>query len=415
MCSPTRSPVPNNANPVIVDFPYSAGSSTLDYNERASFFAPSTHALMVPANQAGTVYGLGYRRASNTVYAAAFMKKHSGFGPSGTGAIYAVDPSSGATTLFADLNAIFGAGTAGADAHAGNGGDFRRDNDNVAWDAVGKTSLGGLDVSADGSKVYVVNLANRELYELPTSGPLTPATVRHSAVPLNAPGATGGGADLRPFAVQWHAGLLYVGIVNSAQSTQSASDLRAYVYSVNPSTLAFSAAPVFQFSLAYPRGDIQLSQAGGGAAWRPWTPTFATTSPSPAALGIYPQPMLTGLSFDVEGNLVVGLRDRAGDQFGTSPWTSPAAPRSTRDCPRATPSSRRSTRRAISPADGRSRPTGRRAPSGPPGAPATTRAPAPASTSSPIATRASTTRHRVAPSSSCPASPMSCPTPSVLA
>ena len=30
----------------------------------------------------------------------------------------------------------------------------------------------------------------------------------------------------------------------------------------------------------------------------------------------YPQPWLTGLSFDTAGNIVLGIRDRAGDQFG---------------------------------------------------------------------------------------------------
>ncbi len=306
---------PFNANPVVVDFPYSAGSNSP--TDAASYFSPSTHALMVPANQAGSVYGLGYRQSTNTLYAAAYMKKHAGFGPAGTGAIYAINATTGATTLFADLNAIFGPGTAGIDGHAGNGGDYIRDNDDVAWDAVGKTSLGGLDVSADGTRVYVVNLANREVYELPTSGPLTPATVRHVSIPLNAPGATGvGAADLRPFGLQWHRGQLYVGIVNSAESTALTSDLLGYVYRLNPATLTFSPAPVLQFALNYPRGLAYIPRTAS-AQWLPWSSTFATSTSGPGpAIGIYPQPMLSGLAFDVDGNLVVGMRDRSGDQFG---------------------------------------------------------------------------------------------------
>ncbi len=307
-----------NNNPVLVSFPYSAGSnSTTDAN---SYFAPNTHALMVPANQAGSVYGLGYRQATNTVYSAAFMKKHSGYGPGGPGAIYATNATTGATTLFADLNAIFGAGTAGIDGHAGNGGDYTRDNGNVAWDAVGKTGLGGLEVSPDGQHIFVVNLADRRVYDLPTSGPLTPATVRRVTIPLNAPGATGitPGADLRPFGLQWYRGQLYVGIVNSAEFTQNRADLRAYVYRLDPTAFTFGAAPVLQFALNYPRGQVFTLQPGGQGEWLPWAPSFITNSPSTqwGPLGIYPQPMLGSLSFDVDGNVVLGFRDRAGDQFG---------------------------------------------------------------------------------------------------
>ncbi|MFN7977834.1 MAG: SdrD B-like domain-containing protein [Vicinamibacterales bacterium] len=308
-----------NTMPVVVDFPYSAGAIG---NSPTTYDQPSTHGLMVPANQVGSVFGLAYRQATNTVYAGAFMKKHSGFGSGGTGAIYAINPTTGASSLFADLNAIFGAGTAGNDPH--DLLDFNRDNGNASWDAVGKISLGGLEISPDGATVYVVNLADRRIYALPTSGPLTNATVQRVSIPLNAPGATGtSGADLRPFALQWHQGQLYVGIVNSAESAgATSSDLKAYVYTLDPTTLTFSASPVFQFALNYPRGPVQTFNGTGPGAWSRWRPTFASQSPS--GVGTYPQPMLAGLAFDVSGNLFIGLRDRAGDQFGYFAQDNPA-------------------------------------------------------------------------------------------
>lgn len=308
-----------NTNPVVVDFPYSAGANggvAADYN------VPAGHALMVPANAVGSVYGLGYFQPTNTIYAGAYMKKHSGFGSGGTGAIYTINPSTGATALFADLNTIFGAGTAGADPH--DTADYDRDNGNATWDAVGKVSLGGLEVSPDGSRVFVVNLADRRVYSLPTSGPLNPGTVQRVQIPLNAPGATGtGGADLRPFALQWYRGQLYVGVVNSAESAgATTADLRAYVYVLDPSTLTFGAAPAFQFALNYPRGSVQIFNGVGPGNWNPWVPGFATQSP--AGVGTYPQPMLSALSFDAGGNLTIGLRDRAGDQFGFFALDNPA-------------------------------------------------------------------------------------------
>ena len=308
-----------NIEPVVVDFPYAAGANGA---VSANYFLPAGHPLMVQANAVGSVYGLGYYQGTNTVYAGAYMKKHSGFGAGGTGAIYTINPSTGATALFADLNTIFGAGTAGADPH--NTADYDRDNGNASWDAVGKVSLGGLEVSPDGSRVFVVNLADRSVYSLPTAGPLIPATVQRVQIPLNAPGATGtGGADLRPFALQWYRGQLYVGIVNSAQSAgATTADLRAYVYTLDPAALTFSALPVFQFVLNYPRGALQTFNGTGPGAWNRWVAGFATQSPS--GVGTYPQSMLTGLSFDLDGNLTIGLRDRAGDQFGYFALDNPA-------------------------------------------------------------------------------------------
>jgi hypothetical protein len=306
--------------PAIVSFPYNAGSnSPNDFN---SYFNPAAHTLTVPANQVGAVWGLAYNRTSQLLYASAFMKKHVSYGPSPdpTGNIYQVSPN-GAVTTFANLNAIFGANTAGPNAH--NTADYITDNFNTGWDAVGKTALGGADLSEDGSTLYVMNLFDRSLYALPTSGPLTPATVRRVSIPFNVPGATGAnGADLRPFAVQVYRGTIYVGIVNTAQSTQNRADLHGYVYAVDPATLAFGAAPVFQFDLNYPRGQASTNSS---ALWNPWTVGFAELTPPAGAL-IYPQPWLTGLAFDPSGNIVLGIRDRAGDQGAIGAIEDPARP-----------------------------------------------------------------------------------------
>lgn len=252
--------------PVLVDFPYSAGANTA---VDADYAQPSTHTLMSPAGGLGTVFGVGYNRATNRVYASAFMKRHAGFGPNGPGAIYAVNPAAapgGAPALFADLDAIFGAGTSGGDAHATNGGDYNRDGGNVTWNAVGKTSLGGLEVSPDGLYVFVVNLADRQVYRLPTTQPLTPATIVRRPVPVPASAVPASGADLRPFALQWFRGRLYVGMVNSAESTQLAANLRAYVYALDPATMTFAATPALEFSLGDPRGytRAELQRADGG-------------------------------------------------------------------------------------------------------------------------------------------------------
>src|SRR5205085_380642 len=145
------------------------------------------------------------------IYASAFMTKHTGFGAGGTGTIYVMGTSGVSAASYVDLNAIFGANTSGADPHAGNRGDFDLDNGNASWDAVGKVALGGLDVSADGQFLYTINLADRRLYVIPTSGVLNSSTIRRYDLPVPANVV---GTDLRPFAVTYDNGSVFVGAVN---------------------------------------------------------------------------------------------------------------------------------------------------------------------------------------------------------
>lgn len=310
---------PNSASPVVVDFPYSAGANSNAIND---YFQPTTHTLMVPNGSVGTVYGMAYSQQTNTVYASAYMKKHAGFGPNGTGAIYAINPTTGAATLFADLNAIAGTGP---DLHDLT--DFNHDNGNQTWDAVGKVGIGGLEISPNGAFVYAVNLFDRRVWEIPTAG----GAPRSVAIPVPATAVPSSGADLRPFALQYFRGRLYLGMVNSAESTQARANLRAYVYALDPVTLSFGGAPLLDVSLVYPRGLIQTFAAPPSAGeWLPWSPVFANnwggnTTTAPDVVGTYPQPMLSSLSFDVDGNVVLGFRDRAGDQFGYFAFDDPTS------------------------------------------------------------------------------------------
>jgi hypothetical protein len=327
----------NNDAPVLVSFPYSAGTTRETGGAPFNDFDQPAHGDLATAKQIGTTWGLAYARSTKLLFAAAFMKRHSGFGPAGTGAIYQINLATNAVSTYADLNAIFGANTAGADAHDKN--DYDRDNGNTAWEAVGKTSLGGMAVSDDDKKLYVMNLADRQLYELPLDNTPSTATVRRKPVPLNLPGCTSD-SDVRPFAVAVNGGKIFVGLVCSAESTVSQaqpngdlSKMQAYVYSVDATTLDFSSAPVFQAPLNYPRRCADSGQLGAGncfsASWRVWTPLYRNIGNGDGvgianlARGIYPQPWLTDLAFE-GGNLILGLRDRAGDQFGNATLDNPA-------------------------------------------------------------------------------------------
>ena len=155
------------------------------------------------------------------------------------GAIYAINP---ATNAVVDVFTVPGATT---NPHVIVDTQFITDNFNTAFDAVGKVSLGGIALSADEARLFAMNLENRTLYALNTT---TGAVEASTPVPLNPPGCAAAG-DVRPFAVDTHLGVGYIGLVCSAESTPATpANLRGYVYSFNQATLAISAAPVFELA-----------------------------------------------------------------------------------------------------------------------------------------------------------------------
>jgi uncharacterized repeat protein (TIGR01451 family) len=323
----TIGPQSGGTDPVLVSFPSSAGSGSFgSYTvppPPTAFDLPAYTSLANESN-IGTTWGLAYHRPSGTIFTSAFMKRHVGLGPGGTGAIYAIRGGSTNT-----LTTIPGTG---ADPHPANGApldDWLRDVN--SWDGVGKIGIGDIDISDDMNTLWAINLANRSLYRIPLNGnPPSAGSVTSFTVPRNQNDCPDPDVDIRPFAVAFNDGLVYVGVVCSAQSTPSTpANLRAYVYTFNPGPNSW--AQVFNIALNYPRGCT--NQAGLGtcttnfpAEWHPWVTTFTAQGifgPTGAAVS-YPQPWLTDIEFD-NGSLILGIRDRFGDQIGNGAYsTNPA-------------------------------------------------------------------------------------------
>lgn len=328
---------------VLIDFPYSAGSDRIvGGGPLTDFLAPGTHNMMITAPNIGTTYGLAYHRPAHTLYAAAFTKRHSGYGPGGTGAIYVVDTTQVDTSaLFVDLNALFPGDNPGGTDFRGGGWNYNTDGGDAGWDAVGKIGLGDLAINDAQTHLYVMALGNRTLYELPLdpAQPPTAANSRSVPVPLNPPGCPSPD-DVRPFALRFYQNSLWVGITCTAESTVDAANipgnrmlapgdplsgnpaqLFAYVYRVDPVTLTFDPAPAFQMPLNYTRTFID---PGFPAAWQPWSPIFVRFQTA-GNNAIYPQPWLVSIAFD-HGNLILGFRDRNGDQVGQLTQSNPTNP-----------------------------------------------------------------------------------------
>jgi uncharacterized repeat protein (TIGR01451 family) len=326
---------------------------------------PLMRAITVPVSAVGTLFGLAYDRVARRLYSSAYFKRYLPMGPGGTGAIYVSDPNTGAATLFADLNGIFGPNTAGPDAH-GPTGDVRSDYVVLAghpftntFDAVGKTSLGDIDLSEDGRTLFVMNLYDRRIYALPTDrGPLLdPASAAHVlsfTVPLGAlfvPRLESNcdANDARPFGLKYFRGQLYVGVVCSGQSRppsgdvfdvnssldrdgtfnvisdtfsdgdgngvfnwQHESGLAAFVLRANPATGMFEDPPVITQDLDF--RDVSAADRN----FHSWAAVPRGYN-NDGTRRSYAQPMLTDIEFD-SGNMVIGIRDRYGDQTALGTW-----------------------------------------------------------------------------------------------
>ena len=296
---------------VLINFPYWAGTVFTDPTP-ANYDIPGAHSIVLKANQIGPTFGIAYSRATRRIYSAAYFKRYVGFGPGADGIFNPSSPSDdpGAVYVINPLtNTVTNTFTVpNATTNSHDTSNYDTDNGDIGFNATGRTSLGGMALADDESRLFVMNLQNRTLYAL---NPTTGAVITSQAVPTTTVPTPGGTAancaagDVRPFAVKYYRQQLYVGMVCSAESTQNDTNLRGYIYQVNPTTLAFGASPIFQLALNYPRG---FADPGWSAAWRPWVATVA------AATGqSYAQPLLADIEFDND-NLILGIRDRVGDQ-----------------------------------------------------------------------------------------------------
>ncbi len=299
----------------------------------------------------GATWGLAYQRNTQSLYAAAFMKRHSGFGDGGPGQIYKIrtgSPTSASitsttVTQFVNLSALgINVGTdprtTTAPASSTPSANYlypdktEPNYDVAAFDLVGKMSVGDMDISDDDKTLWVVNLFDRNLYELPL-GPDGSAPTSYTMHTLTAPTCVSG--VFRPWAVKYYRGKVYVGGVCTGENTTpsttitspaNASTLQGYVYVHDPAGAQSNFTQVLTFPLNYPRGYATKSGTAAGdigyAAWRPWIDAWSDIGSGFINISytqtVYPQPILSDIEFDTNGEMIIGLMDRFGHQSGNA-------------------------------------------------------------------------------------------------
>lgn len=283
--------------------------------------------------QVGSTWGLAYDRSIKKLYAASYIKAGTSLGPGeSTGLIYSIsDPNNtNGISQFVDLNAIFGAGTAGANPHPSSTTNWTGYNDSTTNTFIGKVGLGAIALTNDFTKLYAMNLYDKMLYEIPTTGALNSLTIKRypmptANLPIPATGGTCPVSDVRPFAVSVHPdGSIYVGAVCSGESTSTGIDavtnpasynLTAYVWKFSAGSYINVLTEPLRFDRdgngIYTTYDDPNNTAGtNGLDWEPWS-NFAgiSTSGNP----YQNEPMLTDIAFDEKNDMIVGMRDRLGD------------------------------------------------------------------------------------------------------
>ena len=259
------------------------------------------HASSATVAQVGAVYGLAHgegnpdatlpaAREPRSFYGA-YLKSQTRFGPLGPGGIYL---RSGAT-----VSPYVTIPNAGGDASPLGGLHAAHGTDTVT--AVGKASLGDLELDPNEHFLYVTNLFDGRVYQVDT---WTNAVV--GALPA-APTSCHDASDSRPFGLLAKGDTLYLGTVCSAQTSHDVAQLGADVWAFNTVTKTWAASPVMHAvptPVASAKPGEPTATLGG---FTPWSDDVSGT------VSLNRAPMLTSIDIADDGSMVLGIRSRVGD------------------------------------------------------------------------------------------------------
>jgi hypothetical protein len=355
--NPVASPAGNAATQVAMySFNYTAsGNTTTGNNARVS---------LATAAQIGPCWGVAYNKYNDRIYTSALVKRHSGLGPGGPegspdpvnapGSVYVINPNtSNSGSFFFSMDAL-GAAYYTHD-HTSGAALNVRDNitrglnkninnpsaDAAAFDQVGKTGIGDMEISDDGRYLWLTNLYNGKLYRIDLTSAIspvapTPATAASLITSWSLPSISCS-STLRPWGLKNYRGKIYVGVVCTGENdvnTNSTSNVNtnyngttvtggsfnlsnAYILEFNPSG-AGTWATALTIPLSYPRGNA-ADENFNITRWYNWASNFDVLKAYPGNTSgalIHPQPILSNIEFDVDGTLMIGFMDRLGNQTG---------------------------------------------------------------------------------------------------
>ncbi len=278
----------------------------------------------------GSVYGLAYDDGAisgiRRLFAAAFTRRFTSFGPLGVGGVYEYRFDDG------QWYESFTVPNAGRDRPSAD------QNDTAILEDVGKTGLGDMEISPDGTTLYIMNLATRQIerYDVTQSTPqrLEPLSINYRLITSNRQTLN----NLRPFALEFAPTpdaatgnpRLFIGITDTASpdGEPNAYVLEWIVHTDNWQRVIAQPLITSMFNERFHNSTylwaIQIRKAKdnitGWNAWNEQLQKLQIYHPSRAIF--HAQPFLTDIEFSPNGQeLRLGLRDRLGDLtfFGPPP------------------------------------------------------------------------------------------------
>ncbi|MFY7886366.1 MAG: SdrD B-like domain-containing protein, partial [Dolichospermum sp.] len=291
----------------------------------SSNYAPS----IANASQIGATWAVAYDRKNSLIYSAAFAKRHSamkdndGDGKEDLGAIYSMTEN-GSPALWQDLSTLgidFGTSLLPTITARGLPTTLTGPSHDAAMFAlVGKIGIGGITLSDDFTKMYVMNLYDKKIYTIDIASKTLLSS--SSVVPSS---CTSGNS--RPFALKYHRGKVYVGSICDATTSGDFNNLTASVFSYDGTTFTSVLTYPLNYTKGYTFKDLDNNTPNGiqdewGKQWNAWSDVMPSsiftsnlTSP-PSQVILNPQPMLVNLEFDYDESLIMVFIDRFGHQAG---------------------------------------------------------------------------------------------------
>ena len=298
---------------------------------------PSTDAQI---GAMGTVWGLAWQANKHRAFTTAMAKRHSGL-LDGAGYVYIVDYKNysyadnhaGQTGTVAgkfNLQGVIPANSTTAldfgsicrTATCGNAVDYEllADKSLPTFDLdgfkqVGKVAIGDADMQPGSNTLWLVNLYQKGLVSVDVSadtvGQPSSAQVKQYLIETLPSAPTCQGGTLRPWALAFRSGKGYLGAVCDASTSHQASDLRAYVLAFDPANVEAGFTPVVSTALDYARDHL---------SFMPWLDTYDVPpiEESGQWSTVAPQPILSDIEFDENGNLYMNILDRFGHQVGSA-------------------------------------------------------------------------------------------------
>ena len=242
----------------------------------------TAHYPVATIGQVGSLWGLAYDAQRDVLYAAAYHKRNTHYGPLGPGGIYGIHVAR------SDVTPLWTVPNAGSNIHDDTN---NYQPDDRGRNPVSETSLGDIDLSDDGKTLFVMNLYDKKIYRYDVG------TGKLLGSFFSGGDSQAWRREARPFALAVREGWVFHGVVNSQRKGQSDTALWAYVFASKPDGTAMR--KVASLFMGYDRGP-------NTQGWRPW--------PEDDDQGWrrqeYPLPLLTDIEFNRAGDMILGFRDR---------------------------------------------------------------------------------------------------------